>query len=139
MSQNWMRHFELQVVDNKGKGIDLGDFKVTFDIEWFNISSKTRIATFRIYNLAPDTVNRIMGEEFSRVRVIAGYDGIAPDVQATQVGIARQVDADRVSQQDGRNYGLIFDGEIRFTVTGRENPVDTYVLIQALDSLEAFA
>ena len=33
MSQNWMRHFELQLLDQKGSGISLSDFKVTFRIE----------------------------------------------------------------------------------------------------------
>ncbi|STK93531.1 putative phage related protein [Escherichia coli] len=32
MSQNWMRHFELQLVDGNGQGIELSDFKVTFTI-----------------------------------------------------------------------------------------------------------
>ncbi len=40
---------------------------------------------------------------------------------------------------DGRNYGLIFDGEIRYTITGKDNPVDSFVLIQAADSDRAFA
>ena len=33
MSQNWMRHFELQLIDDKGDGISLSDFKVTFNIQ----------------------------------------------------------------------------------------------------------
>ena len=51
MSQNWMRHFELQLVDENGQGIELSDFKVTFTIDWFNISSASRVGTFKIYNL----------------------------------------------------------------------------------------
>jgi len=139
MSQNWMRHFELQVLDNAGKGIDLGGFKVTFDIQWFNLSSQTRVGTFRIYNLAPETVQHIMGKEYSRVRAIVGYDGIAPDVTADQVGVARPVDPDKVGQSNGRNNGVIFDGEIRYSITGKENPVDSYVLIQATDSQQAYS
>ena len=139
MSQNWMRHFELQVVDKNGKGIDLGDFKVTFSINRFNLSSQTRVGTFRIYNLSTDTVQRIVGEEFTRVRAIAGYDGIAPEVKADQVGVAREVNSGDVGQQDGRNHGVIFDGEIRYSVTGKENPVDTFVLIQAVDAHQAYA
>lgn len=27
MSQNWMRHFELKLVDKKGEGISLSEFK----------------------------------------------------------------------------------------------------------------
>ncbi|WP_392440061.1 hypothetical protein AABD61_04210 [Edwardsiella piscicida] len=139
MSQNWMRHFELQLVDENGQGIELSDFKVTFTIDWFNISSASRVATFKIYNLSAGTVNRITGEEFSKVRLIAGYDGIAPEVLASDVGKAREVDAASIGQSDGRNYGLIFSGEIRYSVTGKDNPVDSYVLIQAADTDLAFA
>ena len=32
MSLNWMRHFELQLLDDKGNGISLTDLKVTFSI-----------------------------------------------------------------------------------------------------------
>ncbi|HEM3755758.1 TPA: hypothetical protein U1T24_000545 [Klebsiella quasipneumoniae] len=138
MSQNWMRHFELQLVDSKGNATDFGGFKVTFNIDWFNISSETRVGTFKIYNLAASTVNKIVGKEFTRIRIIAGYDGIAPDVSASQVGIARTVNPDEVGQMDGRNYGLIFDGEIRYTITGKDNPIDSFVLIQAADSHRAF-
>ncbi|EAA4374030.1 hypothetical protein DPD48_26130, partial [Salmonella enterica subsp. enterica] len=69
----------------------------------------------------------------------AGYDGIAPEVAASDVGIAREVDADTVGQSDGRNYGLIFSGEIRYSVTGKDSPIDSYVLIQAADTDLAFA
>ncbi|WP_155027399.1 hypothetical protein [Enterobacter ludwigii] len=139
MSQNWMRHFELQLVDENGQGIELSDFKVTFTIDWFNISSASRVGTFKIYNLSADTVNRITGQEFSKVRLIAGYDGIAPDVSASDVGTMREVDAADVGQSDGRNYGLIFSGEIRYSVTGKDSPIDSYVLIQAADTDLAFA
>ncbi|EKS7780398.1 hypothetical protein ACOGYP_001802 [Edwardsiella piscicida] len=139
MSQNWMRHFELQLVNENGQGIELSDFKVTFTIDWFNISSSSRVATFKIYNLSAGTVNRITGQEFSKVRLIAGYDGIAPEVLASDVGKVREVDAASIGQRDGRNYGLIFSGEIRYSVTGKDNPVDSYVLIQAADTDLAFA
>lgn len=139
MSQNWMRHFELQLVDENGQGIELSDFKVTFTIDWFNISSASRVGTFKIYNLSADTVNHITGQEFSKVRLIAGYDGIAPEVSASDVGTVREVDAADVGQSDGRNYGLIFSGEIRYSVTGKDSPIDSYVLIQAADTDLAFA
>ncbi|EFQ3473116.1 hypothetical protein HZ491_005255, partial [Salmonella enterica] len=62
-----------------------------------------------------------------------------PEVAASDVGIAREVDADTVGQSDGRNYGLIFSGEIRYSVTGKDSPIDSYVLIQAADTDLAFA
>ncbi len=138
MSQNWMRHFELQLTDDQGQGISLSDFKVTFNIEWFNISKQNRIGTFRIYNLAPDTVNKITAGEFSKIRLIAGYEGIAETVSADQVGIAQDVNEDEIGTRNGRNFGLIFSGDVRYSVTGKDNPVDRYVLIQAADSDQAF-
>jgi len=139
MSQNWMRHFELQVVDEKGQAIELSDFKVTFTVDWFNISSASRVGTFKIYNLSADTSNRITGKEFSKVRLIAGYDGIAPEISASDVGVVRKVNVQDVGQSDGRNYGLIFSGEIRYSITGKDNPVDSFVLIQAADTDLAFS
>ncbi|MFM1048972.1 hypothetical protein WFK45_08250 [Yersinia enterocolitica] len=121
MSKNWIRHFELMLLDNEGKGINFTDFKVTFNIEWYN-TSFPRAATFKIYNLSQNTINRITGAEFSKLRLIAGYDGsTSPD-----------------GQQDEANFGEIFSGDIRYTITGRDNPTDTFILIQAIDGHNAF-
>ena len=121
MSKNWIRHFELMLLDNEGKGINFTDFKVTFNIEWYN-TSFPRAAIFKIYNLSQNTINRITGTEFSTLRLIAGYDGsTSPD-----------------GQQDEANFGEIFSGDIRYTITGRDNPTDTFILIQAIDGHNAF-
>lgn len=136
MSQNWMRHLELQLVDENGQGLSLSDFKVTFDIEWFNIKF-SRVATIKIYNLKPETNNRILGKEFAKLRIIAGYDGLTQAVNENQVGTVTEISSDQVGQTDGQNYGLIYDGDIRFSLTGRDNPTDTYVLIQAIDGHQA--
>ncbi|MBD8451885.1 hypothetical protein [Serratia rubidaea] len=137
MSQNWMRHFELQLLDENGTGVSLSDFKVVFNIEWAD-TRFPRVSNVKIYNLSPNTSNRVMGSEFSKIRMIAGYDGIAPDVDASQVGIAREVPADYEGQRDGQNFGLIFEGDIRFTITGKDNPTDRWLLIQAVGDHEAF-
>lgn len=88
MSLNWMRHFELQLLDQNGQGVSLSDFKVTFQIEWAD-TRWPRVANVKIYNLSTDTTNKILGQEFAKIRIIAGYDGIAPDVDASQVGVSR--------------------------------------------------
>lgn len=49
----------------------LSDFKVTFTIEWAD-TRWPRVANVKIYNLSADTNNRIMANEFSKVRIIAG-------------------------------------------------------------------
>ncbi|NWC62903.1 hypothetical protein [Cedecea sp. P7760] len=137
MSKNWMRHFELQLLDQNGQGISLSDFKVTFQIEWAD-TKWPRVANVRIYNLSPDTTNKILGQEFAKIRIIAGYSGIAEPVDASDVGTVKVIPDDKVGQTDGQNYGLIFDGDIRFTVTGKDNITDSWVLVQALSEHEAF-
>lgn len=137
MSTNWMRHFELQLLDQNGQGVSLSDFKVTFQIEWAD-TKWPRVANVKIYNLSADTTNKILGQEFAKIRIIAGYDGLAPAVDASQVGIAREISPDEVGQTNGQNFGLIFDGDIRFTVTGKDNITDSWVLIQAIGDHEAF-
>ncbi|TXE22172.1 hypothetical protein [Serratia ureilytica] len=139
MSVNWVRHFELQLLDNDGKGINTGDLRVTFNIEWFNLSSESSVGTFKIYNVSAETANKIAGEEFSKIRVIAGYDGLEQVVSADQLNKPREIDPSQVGQRDGQNYGLIFSGDIRYTMTGKDNSVDSYVLIQASQSGFAFA
>ncbi|RXA96957.1 hypothetical protein [Yersinia sp. 2105 StPb PI] len=121
MSKNWIRHFELMLFDDEGKGINFTDFKVTFNIEWYN-TSFPRAAIFKIYNLSQNTVNRIIGTEFSKLKLIAGYDGsTSPN-----------------GQNEDANFGEIFSGDIRYTITGRDNPTDTFILIQAIDGHNAF-
>jgi len=132
MSKNWMRHFELQLTNDNGKGVSLSDFKVTFDIEWFNIKF-SRVALIKIYNLNQTTSNSILNGEFTKIKVIAGYDGTMPVYDASQAG--RALSTSEV--QGGQNIGEIYNGDIRFSVTGRDNPTDTYTLIQAIDGHEA--
>ncbi|POW55570.1 hypothetical protein C3408_16800 [Candidatus Pantoea alvi] len=137
MSQNWMRHFELQILSESGEGISLSDFKVTFRIEWTD-TRWPRVAMVKIYNLSKDTCSRILGKEFAKIKIIAGYDGMPAAVDSSQVGVATEIDPSQVGQTNGTNFGEIFSGEIRFTVTGRDNPTDTWVLIQAIDGHQAF-
>ncbi|HBT4562053.1 TPA: hypothetical protein MB301_003499 [Klebsiella pneumoniae] len=137
MSQNWMRHFELQLLDDKGQGIALSDFKVVFDIQKMAQNSfASFVGNFKVYNLTPETCNRIQGQEFSKIRVIAGYDGIPPTVDESQVGVVRNVTAGEASQPDGTNYGMIFSGDIRFTIQGKDNPTDSWILVQCIDCWE---
>lgn len=137
MTMNWMRHFELRLLNDAGQGIALSDFKVTFTIDWFN-SMWPRVATVKIYNLSRDTMTRITSTEFSRITIIAGYDGLPQSVMANEVGQVMEISPDQIGQTRGENYGEIFNGEIRFTITGRDNPTDIFTLIQAIDGHKAF-
>lgn len=137
MSQNWMRHFELQIVSESGNGISLSDFKVVFNINW-TVTRWPAVGTIKIYNLSGDTASRILGKEFAKIKIIAGYDGLAQDTDASQVGVVTNLEVDQVGQVNGTNFGEIFSGDIRYTLTGRDGPTDTWVLIQAVDGHEAF-
>ncbi|TDT01690.1 hypothetical protein [Erwinia rhapontici] len=137
MSQNWNRHFELQILDEQGQGIlILSDFKVSFAIQWAD-TRFPRVANVKIYNVSQETQARITGKEFSKIRIIAGYDGLMPVVPDSEVGVARPV-TDGVPRQDGTNYGLIFSGDIRFTITGKDSITDSWVLVQAASDYNAF-
>lgn len=119
MSLNWMRHFELQLLDDKGNGISLTDLKVTFSIQKMPATIFNGfVGDFKIYNLSTATQNRIMAQEFSCIQVIAGYDG----------------NPDDAGNYPDRNVGLIFNGDIRFTVAGKDNITDSWVLVQCIDS-----
>lgn len=119
MSKNWMRHFELQLLDDEGNGITLTDLKVSFDIEKMpNTIFNGFVGNFKVYNLSPTTQNRIMGKEFTRIQVIAGYNG----------------DQDVTGNYPDKNVGLIFNGDIRFSIAGKENITDSWLLLQCIDS-----
>ncbi|WP_347252902.1 baseplate hub protein [Leminorella grimontii] len=129
MSQNWLRHFELRLFDKEGGGISLSDFKVVFDIQKMpNTSFASSVGNFKIYNLSTYTVNSIMGQEYTRVEVIAGYDGVPQKENATEE--EAEVIANNAS------YGVIFSGDIRFTVTGKDNPTDTWIMLQCIEGWE---
>lgn len=137
MSQNWMRHFELQIVSESGNGISLSDFKVVFNINW-TVTRWPAAGTIKIYNLSADTASRILGKEFAKVKIIAGYDGLARNINASQVGVVTNLEADQVGKVNGTNFGEIFSGDIRYTLTGRDGPTDNWILIQAVDGHKAF-
>ncbi|GAB2938306.1 hypothetical protein [Hafnia psychrotolerans] len=119
MSENWMRHFEIQLLDDNGNGIVLSDLKVTFDIQKMPATIFNGfVGNFKIYNLSQVTQNRIKNKEFGRIRIIAGYDG----------------NMDDAGNYPDQNIGMIFNGEIRFTVAGKDNITDTWLLIQSIDS-----
>ncbi|WP_210459600.1 hypothetical protein [Pantoea ananatis] len=118
MSQNWMRHFELQLLNDKGDGIALTDLKVTFNIQKMPATIFNGfVGDFKIYNLSPATQNRIMSQEFTRIQVIAGYNG----------------NPDEAGNYPDRNVGMIFNGDIRFTVAGKDNVTDSWLLLQCID------
>ncbi|WCM21354.1 hypothetical protein NDK50_07875 [Paraburkholderia bryophila] len=93
------------IVSTGTAGLNLSDFRFKFQTQ--NSDAQTPNTLYvRVYNLKDDTVKRI-GTEFGAITLQAGYE-------------------------DG-NFGIIFSGTIKQTVTGRERNVDSYVDIWAAD------
>ena len=121
MSANWMRHFEIQVFGKDGKGISLSDLKVTFEIQKQPATIFNGfVGNFKIYNLSSTTQSILLSQEFTRIRVISGYKG----------------NPDQFGNYPDENIGLIFNGNIRFSIAGQDNITDSWILLQCIDSWE---
>lgn len=132
MSTFWMRHFELHIVDKQGNGISLSDFNVVFSITWAD-TKWPRVANIKIYNLSTNTNNLLLGKEFSRVRIIAGYDGLTLTNHENDAATRQTTE-----QHEEQNYGLIFEGDIRYSRTGQdESGVDRWIQLQVIDGWHA--
>ncbi|MBB3004355.1 hypothetical protein FHX57_006737 [Paraburkholderia tropica] len=96
------------IVSTGTQGLDLSDFRFTFRTT--NSDAQTPNTLYvRVYNLSPQTVAKI-GTEFGTVTLQAGYET--------------------------GNFGIIFQGSIKQTTTGRERNVDSYVDIWGADGDE---
>lgn len=110
MSNQFGRDFSILVSDKSGKALDLSKLHTKFSIKKSGIMTPN-VADIRIYNLKSDTQNEIINKEYTRVIINAGYVG---------------------------NSGRIFSGNIKQTITGRENSTDTFLDIVAGDGDQAY-
>ena len=106
--KQWIRHCKLLIGGN-GDGLDISGLRVVFKVQKTDAETPNS-AEIRVYNLAPDTAKKIK-KEFQRVILQAGYIS---------------------------NYGVIFDGNIKQCVIGRENGTDTFLDIYAGDGDDAY-
>ncbi|WP_321894547.1 phage protein [Paraburkholderia heleia] len=98
------------IVSDGTTGLDLSELRFRF--ETANSDSETPNTLYvRAYNLAPQTVAKI-GTEFKTITLQAGYT-------------------------DG-NFGIVFQGTIKQTETGRERNVDSYIDLWAADGDEFY-
>lgn len=108
-SRQYLRKCSLIVSNDAGAGIDLSNLGIKFSVKKSDAQTPNT-AEIRVYNVAQDTAARIR-EEFTRVRLQAGYEG---------------------------NFGVIFDGNIKQAVNGQENGCDKFVDIYAGDGDDAY-
>ncbi len=105
----YIRRVNLFATDSAGSGLDLEGLRIKFKVQKNDLQTPNN-AEMTIYNMAPETVQRIK-KEFTRVILQAGYDA---------------------------NYGVIFDGNIKQAAESRESGTDTYLFIAAGDGDVAY-
>lgn len=98
------------IVSNKSQGgIDLSKLRIKFAVKRSDTMTPN-VAEIRVYNLELQTA-ALIKKEFTQVTLQAGYQG---------------------------NYGVIFQGNIKQVILGRENATDTFIDIVAGDGDRAY-
>lgn len=108
-AQQYLRSCLLIVATSSGSGIDLSEFRIKFSIKRSDTQTPNT-ADIRVYNLSQETAASIR-KEFTQVILEAGYKG---------------------------NRGVIFKGNIKQVILGRESATDTFVDIVAGDGDKAY-
>lgn len=99
----------LIVSDRSLNGIDLSKLRIKFVVKRSDTMTPN-VADIRVYNLEEETARQIK-KEFTTVTLQAGYEG---------------------------NYGVIFRGNIKQVILGRESATDTFIDIVAGDGDRAY-
>lgn len=110
-TQQFLRKCTLILFDSNNKGIDLSELRIRFAVKRSDTATPNT-ADIRVYNLAENTAKLIQAVgPRQRVLLQAGYDS---------------------------NYGVIFEGNMKQVLLGRENATDTYVDLIAGDGDRAY-
>lgn len=107
--QQYLRTCSLLVSNRDLNGLDLSNFRIKFSVKRSDTMTPN-VADIRVYNLDLETAGRIK-KEFTRVTLQAGYPG---------------------------NSGVIFSGNIKQVILGRESATDTFIDIIAGDGDRAY-
>lgn len=108
-AQQFGRAFSLIVFGTDLNGLDLSELRCKFVVKRSDTMTPN-VADIRVYNVEEKTALRIRNE-FKRVILQAGYEG---------------------------NYGVIFQGNIKQVIIGRESATDTFIDIVAGDGDRAY-
>lgn len=108
-TQQFLRTCSLVVFGRDGDGLDLSELRIKFSVKRSDTMTPN-VADIRVYNLDEQTALRIR-KEFTRVILQAGYEG---------------------------NFGVIFQGNIKQVILGRESATDTFIDIVAGDGDRAY-
>lgn len=105
----YLRRLNLIVFGNDLDGLDLSQLRIKFSVKRSDTMTPN-VADIRVYNLQEETALRIK-KEFTRVVLQAGYES---------------------------NFGVIFQGNIKQVIIGRESATDTFIDIIAGDGDRAY-
>lgn len=108
-NQQYIRQCKLLVVGNTGSALDLSELRIKFSVK-HSESQTPNTADIRVYNVDPKTTVAIR-KEFTRVILQAGYPG---------------------------NVGVIFIGNIKQIIAGRESATDTFIDLNCGDGDRAY-
>ncbi len=108
-AEQYGRVCTLIVSDRSLNGLDLSELHIKFVVKRSDTMTPN-VADIRVYNLEEQTAIRIR-KEFTHVTLQAGYEG---------------------------NYGVIFQGNIKQVILGRESATDTFIDIIAGDGDKAY-
>lgn len=108
-SDQYLRVCTLLVSNSQGKALDLSQLHIKFSVKRSDTVTPN-VADIRVYNLEEQTAILIR-KEFTKVVLQAGYAG---------------------------NYGVIFKGNIKQVILGRESATDTFIDIIAGDGDRAY-
>jgi len=103
-SRQYLRACTLIVSGSDRNGLDLSQLRIKFSVKRSGVQTPNT-ADIRVYNLEEQTALRIR-KEFTKVTLQAGYQG---------------------------NFGVIFQGNIKQVILGRESATDTFIDIVAGD------
>lgn len=108
-TQQYGRVCTLLVSNNQGDSLDLSALRIKFKVKKTSIMTPNA-ADIIVYNIEART-QRLIQNEFTHVLLQAGYVG---------------------------NYGLIFKGNIKQFITGRESATDTFINLNCGDGDQAY-
>jgi hypothetical protein len=103
------RTLTLLLSNKQGQALDLSALRIKFKVKKTGVMTPNA-ADIIVYNVKPETQNLIQ-KEFTTVILQAGYVG---------------------------NYGLIFKGNLKQLITGRESATDTFINLNCGDADQAY-
>jgi hypothetical protein len=109
MAEQYGRTCKLVVFGADRNGLDLSELRIKFSVKRSDTVTPN-VADIRVYNLSETTAVQIR-KEFTKVVLQAGYEG---------------------------NFGVIFQGNIKQVIIGRESATDTFIDIVAGDGDQAY-